>query len=138
MSISEKQVRNLRESFDIVNLDRIKFVELFFVYLKENSLKYEDVFSRIQLEEAKSFISAARNIALFGPQDPQLERAIHNFGMECIKICNRVEEIPLLEKGWLFALQEWLGPWYSHEVEESWQEVFKMIHGSFEEALQRN
>ncbi|EMJ96539.1 globin [Leptospira alstonii] len=138
MSISEKQVRNLRESFDIVNLDRIKFVELFFVYLKENNQKYEDVFSRIQLEEAKSFISSARNIVLFGPQDPQLERAIRNFGMECIKICNRAEEIPLLEKAWLFALQEWLGPWYSHEVEESWQEVFKMIQGSFEEALQRN
>ncbi|MDI7223819.1 globin [Leptospira santarosai] len=137
MNISENQIRNLNESFDIINLDRIKFAETFFVYLKENNPKYENIFSKIQLEEAKSFMNSARNIALSGAQNVQLEKAIQDFKMECIRICSREEEIPLLEKAWLFALEEWLGPWYSHKVEESWQTVFQMLY-SEETVLQWN
>ncbi|MFE1938735.1 globin [Leptospira kirschneri] len=136
MNISENQIRSLNESFDIVNLDRIKFAELFFIYLKENHPKYENIFSRIQLEDVKHFMNSARNISLSSVQYSQLEKAIQNFGVECLKICNQVEEIPILEKAWLFALEEWLGPWYSHEVEKSWQEVFKMIHTFSESTLQ--
>lgn len=136
MNISENQIRSLNESFDIVNLDRIKFAELFFIYLKENHPKYENIFSRIQLEDVKHFMNSARNIFLSSVQYSQLEKAIQNFGVECLKICNQVEEIPILEKAWLFALEEWLGPWYSHEVEKSWQEVFKMIHTFSESTLQ--
>ncbi|ABJ75216.1 globin [Leptospira borgpetersenii] len=128
MNISENLIRNLNESFDIINLDRIKFAEIFFVYLKEKNPKFENIFSKIQLEEAKSFMNSARNIALSGVQNVQLEKAIQDFKMECIKICNRTEEIPLLEKAWLFALEEWLGPWYSHKVEESWQKIFQMLY----------
>lgn len=115
MNISENQIRSLNESLDIVNLDRIKFAELFFIYLKENHTKYENIFSRIQLEDVKHFMNSARNISLSSVQYSQLEKAIQNFGTECIKICNQAEEIPILEKAWLFALEEWLGPWYSHE-----------------------
>ncbi|AAN48105.1 globin [Leptospira interrogans] len=136
MNISENQIRSLNESLDIVNLDRIKFAELFFIYLKENHTKYENIFSRIQLEDVKHFMNSARNISLSSVQYSQLEKAIQNFGTECIKICNQAEEIPILEKAWLFALEEWLGPWYSHEVEKSWQEVFKMIYTSSENNLQ--
>ncbi|WP_426620936.1 globin [Leptospira interrogans serovar Hebdomadis] len=136
MNISENQIRSLNESLDIVNLDRIKFAELFFIYLKENHTKYENIFSRIQLEDVKHFMNSARNISLSSVQYSQLEKAIQNFGAECIKICNQAEEIPILEKAWLFALEEWLGPWYSHEVEKSWQEVFKMIYTSSENNLQ--
>lgn len=98
MNISENQIRNLNESLDIVNLDRIKFAELFFIYLKENHTKYENIFSRIQLEDVKHFMNSARNISLSSVQYSQLEKAIQNFGTECIKICNQAEEIPILEK----------------------------------------
>ncbi|TGL77630.1 globin [Leptospira yasudae] len=136
MNMTENQLKSLSASFDIINLDRIKFAELFFLYLKENSLKYEDIFNRLQLEEVRSFMNSARNIVLSSSQQIQFEKAIHSFGMECIKICNRAEELPLLEKAWIFALEEWLGPWYTHEVEDSWEEVFKAIYAASAETLQ--
>ncbi|PJZ59209.1 globin [Leptospira barantonii] len=136
MNLTENQFRSLVDSFEIINLDRIKFAELFFLFLKENSPKYEDIFSRLQLEEVRSFMGSARNIALTGAQSIHQEKAIHTFGMECIKLCNRADEIFLLEKAWIFAMEEWLGPWFTHEIEESWKEVFKIIYVSSSETLQ--
>lgn len=79
MNISENQIRSLNESLDIVNLDRIKFTELFFIYLKENHTKYENIFSRIQLEDVKYFMNSARNISLSSVQYSQIRKGNPKF-----------------------------------------------------------
>ncbi|TGK32433.1 globin [Leptospira gomenensis] len=128
MKISKEQIKGISESFDIINLEKIKFAELFFESLKETTPKYEKIFEVLKIDDARNFMNAVRDIVISASQEFYFDKSIQQFGFHCTKICGNPEEIPVLEKAWLAALEEWLGPWYTSEIESSWQEIFGLTY----------
>ncbi|XDD50804.1 globin [Leptospira sp. WS92.C1] len=137
MKITKSQVKGISESFDIINLEKVKFAELFFSYLKHNNPKYETIFQVLKLDDVRAFMNAVRDIVLSTSQEFYFDRAIQSFGMHCLKICGIPEEISVFEKAWLEALDKWLGPWYSAEIEDSWREIFNLTYAQFAKSLQQ-
>ncbi|MDV6235851.1 globin [Leptospira ellisii] len=135
MKISKEQIKGISESFDIINLEKIKFAELFFAYLKEGSPKYEKIFELVKIDDARNFMNSVRDIVISASQEFYFDKAIQQFGSHCVKICGNPEEILVLEKAWLVALEEWLGPCYTSEIENSWQEIFGLTYAKFSESL---
>ncbi|AOP36130.1 hypothetical protein A0128_16140 [Leptospira tipperaryensis] len=135
-SLTKNQTQSLSESFEIINLDKVKFAELVFAFLKFNHPKYENIFNNVKIEDVRSFMGSVREVVTSSSHDFLFPKAIRNFGSECLKICGRPEDILHLEKAWSFGMEEWLGPWHTLEIEESWKEVFNITYLSFTETLQ--